>query len=215
MFYKYFNEIIPINKKINVIPYGIKIMDNINEQKPLVNYPYILYANNRFDMVDYHLINKTINTISDWLKENNIKLIITGNFILNDIIDTINKNDASDYVMFYNITNTDELNNLYNNSLCQICPEIIDGFGYTILEGWNNNCLTLVNEENVVYTALCDNAGLYFTFDTLVDRLNIILNISVDMYTILINKQREQLNKYNINEHINSYKKMFIDMINK
>lgn len=209
--YKHFDEFTPITNKIQTTNYGISIRKDFSNNVPILKYPYILYANNRLDFTDFHLLNKTIITIADWLKTTNIKFVIIGNPLLKDTLNIINENKLNDNVIYHNINEDDdnEINNIYHNAICQICPEIIDGYAYNILEGWNNNCLTLINADNIVFNEIAGNNGMYFIFENLVEKLNVIINLELQEFADLINNQRARLVKYDINIIVNEYKKMF------
>lgn len=220
LLYKSYDIFVPkkIENKLNLIPYSININENFIEDKPediIIEFPYILYPNYRIDFIDYHGLSKMIETIKDWLIENNIKLVIVGQFLENNILNIIKTNKLENYIFVYLYEDEEELYNLYRNSLCTICPEIIEGFPYYILESWNNNSLTLINEENYVSRSIAGENGMYFNFDNLVHCLNVILNINLDMYNDLINNQKEQLKLYDISNNIDSYKKLFKELIKK
>ena len=83
------------------------------------------------------------------------------------------------------------------------------GYAYNILEGWNNNCLTLINADNIVFNEIAGNNGMYFIFENLVEKLNVIINLELQEFADLINNQRARLVKYDINIIVDEYKKMF------
>lgn len=214
--YKELDDIIPVTNKTKIIPYGIKLLNiNVDDtENPILNYPYLLYTNYRIDLIDYHQIIKLIFTLSDWLKEKNIKLVITGENLNNELLSIINNYELYNYIIYYEFNNIDELYNLYKNALCQICPEYVEGFPYYVIEGWNTNCLTLMNEENKIFNNISEDNGMYFNFDNLVDELNVLLEMDSSLYKELVNRQKDQLQMFNINNYIELYKKTFKDMIN-
>ena len=210
-FYNVFEHILHLQYKVRVLPYFIDIP--ILQEKPIIdNQPYILYTNYRIDLIDYHLLNKTLYTIKDWLKENNIKFILTGISYNSELDHIIKTNDLEDYVILYDYKDIEELNNLYQFAICQICPEIIDSFGYNILEGYVNNCLTMLNTDNIIYYNIAKNNGIYFSFNDLVEKLNVIINIDNNSFDELINRQKESLSDYLTPNIFNLYKNMFKEL---
>ena len=151
---------VPENK-ITVIYHGAPPKIDISTEEPIIEGEYILYVGMRnlyksfremllhiAPVLKRHHNLKIVCTGKDFTKEENVLILHLG---LNDKIIIKHPNDH-------------EMQNLYHNALCFICPSQYEGFGIPILEAYQANCPVLLNQKSC-FPEIAQDAAIFFHLD--------------------------------------------------
>ena len=181
--------------KITVIYHGYKTTISNLETNYLNPFgAYVLFVGKRDDYKNFTF---TIESISKYLLENNIKLIcVGGGKFREDELIKIQSNGISDICIQIDVDEKD-MPNYYKNANFFIYPSEYEGFGIPILEAFANRCPVILSKSSC-FPEIANDAALYFKLnskDELLAACNLLTN-NEDFRINLINKGSEQLKKY-------------------
>lgn len=165
-----------------------------HRQKIIGKSQYILFVGNRGF---YKNFNWFLPVVSDWLKENDVKLLCLGGGSFNDEENNnISDLGLKDFVKQYTFQD-DELYFFYNRALAFIFPSEYEGFGIPILEAMYSGCPVLL-PKLTSFPEVAGEAGEYFDLSdnqSLVDFLD-KLNSNQEYRDQLIGKGLKQADKF-------------------
>lgn len=118
---------------------------------------YILYTGSRNIYKNFYFM---INSISDYIKENNINIVCTGIPFSKEETKIFTHLGIQKYV-FHHFSTESELYYLYHDAAAFIFPSYYEGFGIPILESFEAGC-PLVCSNTSCFPEIAQDAAYYF-----------------------------------------------------
>lgn len=145
---------------------------------------------------------------------NNFHVDIIGQGLLFEYCQrVIRKNNLENCHMWGQIPQH-ELDELYREADCFICPSRLEGFGIVLLEAAANNLAVIANDITVFREIYSANEALYFKRDDpedLAEKMSMLIN-DPGLISVLQAKGRDRLENYNwqnvVKDYIDMYSKM-------
>jgi glycosyltransferase involved in cell wall biosynthesis len=190
----YFN--VP-ESKIKVIHLGSEFPVSENE-KPLFNFPYILYAGQRNGYKNFMNFLKAF-SINSFLTTNFSIIAFGGGDFSKEENALIHKLKLQDKVQHIN-GNDEHLANLYSHASLFVYPSLYEGFGLPPLEAMRNKCVVAVSNTSSI-PEVVGYAGIYFdplSIDDISAKMELGLSDSA-LRKQLVLKGLSQMNKFSWN----------------
>lgn len=106
-----------------------------------------------------------VREISGVLKREDLYLVFAGGNVLEDAeLETVRQVGVEDRILQMNVID-EELAYLYQNALCFVFPSGYEGFGFPLLEAFDNSCPVLCNRGTSL-PEVGGDAALYFDINT-------------------------------------------------
>lgn len=159
------NEYLVENKKINVIHRGISSFINFKIKTPNEDKLNLICIGSikkqKNNLMQLEILNKLVkNNINACL---NLVTTIQDDFIYNEMLDYISKNELEDHVKFHFSISQKQLADLLSSCDINISTSNWETFGRGIFEGISSGLPTLVNSKlKVVETIVDNNFGVKF-----------------------------------------------------
>lgn len=119
---------------------------------------YILYVGSRYKYKNFNLF---IQSVSDLLKRNNLKLRCSGEKFSTEEEALIKQLGLKEYIENVGYVSNNELNQLYQGAKCFIYPSLYEGFGIPILEAFQNKCPVCLSNTSC-FPEIAQQAACYF-----------------------------------------------------
>lgn len=136
---------------------------------------YVLFVGSRYDYKNGMLPIKELNKI---IHENNMVIVYAGGGKFNDSEKAfIRKYKMDNHVIQEDVSDA-ELAYLYQNATCFIYPSQNEGFGFPILEAFDNLCPVICSKSSC-FPEIAGDAALYFDLDkegSMADLVKVILS---------------------------------------
>ena len=156
--------------KISVIYHGADQAIIEIKQKPLYDFPYLLFVGGR---TTYKNFNRLIEAFS--LIDKDIHLVCTGKAFTNEELALISKYKIQNRI-HNQFVSDEELNNLYCNALAFIYPSLCEGFGLPILEAFRCGCPCIISDIQC-FNEVANDAAIYFNPLNVEDIANKIMSL--------------------------------------
>lgn len=155
--------------KITVIYHGTNHLPT--EEKPKINVPknYILYVGRRAKYKGYEFMMEAISAL---IVESNINIVVVGSELNYEEKRFLKKLGIENRVIQIQATDA-ELAYLYSHALCFVFPSKYEGFGFPILEAFDNGCPVLCSNASC-FPEIGGDAVEYFDYGS-AESLNIKL----------------------------------------
>lgn len=183
-------------EKIHVIYHGTNIISTTND-KPLFDFPYILYVGERHF---YKRFNEWLKEAAVFLKQHiEVKVVCTGRpFSIEETSIMDNLGIRESFIQFF-VTDDAKFYSLYHNAIAFVYTSEYEGFGIPILEAYQAGCPVLLNHASC-FPEVAGDAATYFTMTTngsdFVEKMDLIYNLTLYEKETLLKKQRERLMRY-------------------
>lgn len=156
---------------------------------------YILFVGARSDYKNGMLL---IKELSDFVAKNHLSIVFAGGGgLTNDEKQMIKNHNLENNVIQRDVTDA-ELAYLYHNAACFIYPSLNEGFGFPILEAFDNDCPVICSKTSC-FPEIAGDAALYFELGQngyLGEVVQKLMDDN-DLRIQLINKGRERLEFFN------------------
>ncbi len=136
---------------------------------------YVLFVGSRFKYKNGML---PIMELSNMLHDQNISIVYAGGGQFNDSeMAVIREHKMDNHVIQENVSDA-ELAYLYQNAICFIYPSRNEGFGFPILEAFDNSCPVICSQSSC-FPEIAGDAALYFDLNkegSLLEQVQMILS---------------------------------------
>ncbi len=183
--------------KIEVIYHGMDLISPVYADVENLPKNYILYVGGRWSYKNFFFFIDAFEQIAKKYPDISLVLAGGGNLAYGDS-EYLYRKKLSDRVMHINPTD-EQLNTLYHKAQCFVYPSSYEGFGFPILEAFNNDCPVLLN-NNDCFKEIAAEGALYFednNLESLIFFLDKILedkNLAQNLVTL----GKEKLTQYPI-----------------
>ncbi|MET1053893.1 MAG: glycosyltransferase family 1 protein, partial [Pedobacter sp.] len=162
------------DEKISVIYHGLKTQNL--QPVPIfnaINQPFILFIGDRFGYKNFYRFATAFKEIS--LRFKNIKLVCTGRPF--DIVESefLLRTGILDKTLLFSATD-EELASLYQQALFYVSPSLLEGFGFPVLEAFENGCTTLLSDTGC-FREIAGDAAMYFDPLSIEDMVHAMQNL--------------------------------------
>jgi glycosyltransferase involved in cell wall biosynthesis len=156
--------------------FSMEIGEIDTKYKNILETKYILFVGNRTTYKNFIWL---INTISEWLIENNTSIYCVGggNFTNEELL-IINNLNISNYLFQFNVLDKD-LFYFYNKALFFVFPSEYEGFGLPILESFSCSC-PIILPSSSSFPEVAGNAGIYYAINNKSELLNCFNRVITD-----------------------------------
>lgn len=184
-------------EKITVIPHGAPdVAVRTENEKPLFDFPYILYVGERGLYKNFKLFLREFSKIIKILPD--VKLVATGRDFSDDEKEMITSLELSDNIIHYFATK-DTFGRLYGNAISFVYPSDYEGFGIPILESFAYGCPVMLNEASC-FPEVAGDAAIFFSINEkdsdFYDKFIFLYEMSTEDRVELINKGYKRLSQY-------------------
>ena len=130
--------------KITVVYHGTNHLPA--EEKPKIHIPekYILYVGRRVKYKGYQFM---LEAISNLVEESEVNIVVAGSSLTDEEKRILKKLNIEDKIFKIQATDA-ELAYLYSHALCFVFPSEYEGFGFPILEAFDNRCPVLCSNTS-------------------------------------------------------------------
>ena len=196
--------------KIEVVYHGY----SINKSNYVKNDDkYVLFVGNREGYKNFMWM---IQTIKDWLIENNIKCYCVGGgiFTANELMDF--ENFKINQLLKYFDLEDSLLYSFYKNAIVFIFPSIYEGFGIPILESFASEC-PIILPNTSCFPEIAGDAGIYYNLNDKESFKFCLNKVLIDnkFRTCQINKGLSRLNNFSWNKTMENTFKIYKDIYNE
>ena len=139
-------------KKITVIYHGIDQELTVCHEKPLVEYPYLLYIGGRSGYKNFKIFLQAFVKV-----DKRVNLVCTGGAFSTEEMEMIASLDLANRVCQMFVCDND-LNNLLCNAIAFVYPSLAEGFGMPILEAFRCNCPCIISDIKCFHEVAGDAA---------------------------------------------------------
>lgn len=143
-------------KKITVIYHGIDQELMVCHEKPLVEYPYLLYIGGRSGYKNFKIFLQAFVKV-----DKGVNLVCTGGAFSIEEMEMIASLGLANRVRQMFVCDND-LNNLLCNAIAFVYPSLAEGFGMPILEAFRCNCPCIISDIKCFHE-VAGNAAVYFS----------------------------------------------------
>ncbi|EDM37561.1 mannosyltransferase [Pedobacter sp. BAL39] len=199
------------DEKITVVYHGVDIKKK--QDQPLlenIDFPYILYIGDRSGYKNFYTMATAFKEISNSYKD--VQLVCTGSPFNSVETEFLIRSGISEKVVHISATDTD-LQSLYQHAVFYINPSLLEGFGFPILEAYENECMVLLSDTSCFHE-IAGEAAMYFDPNSVQD-ISSCMSKAIDDLSVkkkLIGKGKDQLLKFplqkSMQETINVYSKI-------
>lgn len=173
-------------KKITVVYHGTNHLPHAEKLKISLPDRYFLYVGRRDS---YKGADFLINSIASILIENSeLKLLFVGGGPFSEEEnDTLKSLGLADSVIQMNVSDA-ELAFIYQHAICFIYPSLYEGFGFPILEAFDNDCPVICTKASSL-PEVGGDAALYYEngdFGSLIELIKLMLNDDELRYNCII-----------------------------
>ena len=165
------------------------ILLDINSES-LIDGKYILFVGNRDSYKNFMPMMRELMPVL--IRHPDLKIVCTGPLFTQNEITFFKKNKLEDRLIHFRPSDI-ELRNLYYHAVCFVFPSLYEGFGIPILEAWQAQCPTLLNNKSC-FPEIAQDAGVYFNLD---ENGSDLENVMEDFLSMSNEGRREIIEKQN------------------
>lgn len=201
-------------EKIHVIYHGTNIIKT-SVNKPLFDFPYILYVGERHC---YKKFNEWLKYLSTFLKRHkDVRVVCTGKPFTEEECGLMQKLGINDAFVHFYVGSDEDFYSLYHNALAFVYTSEYEGFGIPILEAYQADCPVLLNHASC-FPEVAGDAAIYFRMtgedSDFTEQMENIYNMSTTEKEELLKRQRERLKLYSWVESANQLSKVYESVYN-
>lgn len=142
--------------KVSVIYHGFNTRKEVDSSDLLGD--YILYVGER---ESYKNFNFLVGSLANMLRKRQLKLICTGSSFTKEEIFSFQELGIRDLVISSGFVTDSKLASLYMYAKCLVYPSLYEGFGFPILESFENECPICISKASC-FPEIAGNAANYF-----------------------------------------------------
>jgi len=202
------------DEKITVVYHGVKTIGQQKKQAAsLIEMPYILYIGDRFGYKNFYRMIAAFKEVSRLNKD--IRLVCTGSPFNSVESEFLIRTNLLDKIIYIRATD-EELSALYQHALFYINPSLLEGFGFPILEAFENNCMVLLSDSDCFHE-IAGDAAVYFDPLSIEDIAHTMLNSiqNKQQKDTLNTKGNLQLLKFPLEKSIQETKEVYRKVIQR